>query len=48
LVEGDTYQFEGSRGNGEAAQPTAFAFTVESGGVLNFVGANNTSVSGMI
>jgi len=48
LVEGETYQFEGSRGSGEATQPTAFAFTVESGGVLNFVGANNTSVSGMI
>lgn len=28
--------------------PVAFAFTVESGGVLNFQGGNNTSVNGII
>lgn len=49
LVEGDTYQWEGTRqdSNGNS-QPTAFAFSVEANGSVHFQGAGNTTVSGVI
>lgn len=37
LVEGDTYQWEGTRSDSNGgSQPTAFAFTVEANGSVHF------------
>ena len=37
LVEGETYQWEGTRSDSNgASQPTAFAFTVEANGSVHF------------
>ena len=47
LVEGETYQFEGTRSTGEGPAPLAFAFTVEAGGSVHFQGTG-TNVNGVI
>lgn len=47
LLEGETYQFEGTRSTGDGPCPLAFAFTVEVGGTVYFQGTG-ANVNGVI